>query len=193
MRHRIALAVAWFLIAIAAPVAAQEPPQGAPAPIVATDTVLVVDFDLIVRQSMAAEDIENQLHDTRTTAQQEFDEVSQELVKAQTDLTNEQSTLPKDQLDEKKRDFERRYTEFQQAVQARLTALNQAEASAMRQVREGLRDIIAEIAQERKAQLVLNRSSDTVVLVDQRLDITQEAQTRLDARLPKVAVIIPKP
>jgi outer membrane protein len=191
MRHRIALAVAWFLIA--APLAAQEPPKGAPAPVVVTETVLVVDFDLIVRQSMAAEDIENQLHDTRSEAQQEFDDFSQELVKAQTDLTNEQATLPKDQLDQKKRDFERRYTDFQQAVQARFTALNQAEASAMRQVRETLRDIIAEIAQERKAQLVVNRSSDTVVLVDQRLDVTQEAQTRLDARLPKVAVIIPKP
>ena len=191
MRHRIALAVAWFLIA--APLAAQEPPKGAPAPVVATETVLVVDFDLIVRQSMAAEDIENQLHDTRSEAQQEFDDFAQELVKAQTDLTSEQATLPKDQLDQKKRDFERRYTDFQQAVQARFTALNQAEANAMRQVRETLRDIIAEIAQERKAQLVVNRSSDTVVLVDQRLDVTQEAQTRLDARLPKVAVIIPKP
>jgi outer membrane protein len=188
MWHRIALAVVCLLMA--APVAAQEQPKGDAAPV--PQTVLVVDFDQVIRQSLAAEDIENQLHDTRAAAQQEYEKISQDLVNEQTELTNEQGTLPKDQLDARKREFERRYAEFQQAVQARYAALNMADASARRQVRDTLRDIITEIARERHAQLVMNRSADTVVLVDQRLDITQEAQTRLDARLPKVAVIIPK-
>lgn len=187
MWRRFALAIALLLTAGA--IAAQEPLPGV-APL---NAILVVDFNQIVRDSAAARDVDDQLRVARTAAQKEFDAISQDLLETQADLTSERTTLSQEQFDEKFRDFQRRYTDAQNAADARAVAIGQAEDRAMRQIRSSLRDVVAAIAGERKAQVVLNRSPDTIVLVDQRLDITQDAQTRLDARLPKVAVAIPTP
>ena len=50
--------------------------------------------------------------------------------------------------------------------------------------------IISEVAQDRKATLVL--PPQVVVFVDPSLDITATVMERLNAKLPQVAVKIPK-
>lgn len=189
MWRRLVLAAVWILAA--GPAVAQEAkPDAGAAP---GNAILVVDFNQIVQESAAARDVDGQLQVARQAAQKEFDGISQDLMKAQEELTSDRATLTPEQYDQKFLDFQRRYVDAQNAAEARKAALTQAEDRAMRQIRGTLRDVVTEIAGERKAQMVLNRIPDTIVIVDQRLDITQDAQARLDARLPKVAVVIPQP
>ena len=54
----------------------------------------------------------------------------------------------------------------------------------MKQVQAALVDISREIAEERKSDLVIEKSA--VVLVRPELEITQEALKRLNQRLPEV-------
>ena len=60
----------------------------------------------------------------------------------------------------------------------------------MNTIRTSLLQVVDEIAAERKATLVLSKNQ--VVLSAKEYDITDEAMKRLNAKLPTVAVEIPK-
>jgi Skp family chaperone for outer membrane proteins len=62
--------------------------------------------------------------------------------------------------------------------------------NGMGTVRDTLLKIITDIATERGATLVLSKSQ--VLLAANEYDVTAEALKRLDAKLPSVAVQVPK-
>ncbi len=60
----------------------------------------------------------------------------------------------------------------------------------MKQVQAALVDISREIAEERRSDLVIEKSA--VVLVRPELEITREALERLNQRLPEIAPAAPQ-
>ena len=62
--------------------------------------------------------------------------------------------------------------------------------TSMNTIRTNLLQVIDEIAAERKATLVLSKNQ--VVLAAKEYEITDDAMKRLNAKLPTVAVELPK-
>ena len=62
--------------------------------------------------------------------------------------------------------------------------------TSMYTIRTTLLQVIDEIAAERKATLVLSKSQ--VLLAAKEYDITEESMKRLNAKLPTLAVELPK-
>ncbi|HET8729153.1 MAG TPA: OmpH family outer membrane protein [Alphaproteobacteria bacterium] len=151
--------------------------------------IVVVDFQGIVRESAAAKSIQTQIDDLRASYQEEFVDIEEELRTAETELAKARNTLSDEDFLQRRRQFEGRVTEAQRTAQVRRAALDQAFEAAMDEVRSTLLEVIAEIAREEDANLVLSRSQ--VVLADRELDFTAEAQNRLNERLPEVAVQVP--
>ena len=60
----------------------------------------------------------------------------------------------------------------------------------MGKVRAVFRDVTADIAKERKIQMVFNRNA--LILVPAQMNITKDVLSRMDKKLPKVAVVLPK-
>ncbi len=148
--------------------------------------VLVVDFGRVMRESAAAQSIAAQIATVRAAAQEEFGAIEDELVRIQAELTSQRSTLPIEQFEEKRRDFERRFSEAQRAAEARRAAIDAAETGAVARVRAALIEVVAQIAEDRGADIVVDRGD--VIVVSPDFDVSQLALERLDAALPDVEV-----
>lgn len=152
-------------------------------------TVAIVDFQRVVRESIAAEGIQEQIDVYRQSYQDEFGQIEERLRAIEDELAEARATLPADEFAQRRRDFEEQITEAQQRAQVSRAALDQALEKAMDEVRSTLVDIIAQIARERDANLVLSQSQ--IILADRELDVTETALERLNEQLPEVEVIIP--
>lgn len=183
--------VALALTGVSVPVRAQQNgdgESGRPAEARLTD-VLVIDFQAVVRESMAAASVQDQVAGLREAYQAEFGQIEEDLRAIEQELTEARDELPEAEFLERRRQFERRITEAQRRAQERRAVLDRALDDAMGQVRSALIDVVAEIAGDRGARIVLNKAQ--TVLSDRSLDITGQALTRLNERLPTVEVALP--
>ncbi len=175
-----ALALAWLLGALSVAAVAQDRPL----------VIVVVDFQRIVRESAAAATVREQIDELRTAYQGEFASIEEQLRTAEAELTNLRPVLPDEEFLRRRREFERQVTEAQRQAQYRRAELDGALDNAMDRIRSALLDVIAAIAERRRANVVLNRPN--IVMVDQELDFTNEALAELNAVLPHVDVVVPE-
>jgi Skp family chaperone for outer membrane proteins len=161
----------------------------APAHAAEPSVAIVVDFQSVVRNSDAAQDVQQQIDVLRRSYQQEFGALEEELRALEAELTEETNAMAPDEFVERRRMFERRVTDAQREAQARRAELDQALDQAMDRIRNQLVEVVAEIAEEQGANMVLNRSQ--VVLFDQSLEFSEEALARLNEALPAVEVEAP--
>ena len=161
------------------------------SPALAADAavVIVVDFQSVVRNSAAARSVQDQIDGMRRSYQTEFGAIEDELRALEAELTENQVDMPAEEFVQRRREFERRVTDAQREAQVRRAALDQALDRAMDQIRSQLVEVVAEIADEQQANVVLNRSQ--IVLFDQSLEFSEEALARLDEVLPSVEVNAP--
>ena len=87
-------------------------------------------------------------------------------------LQRQQGSLTPEQLNAKGRDFQGKVNELDRDVQAKRQALERSNADALQKIQEVMVKIITDIAHDRKANLVFQRSE--LVLFDQGFDVTDE-------------------
>jgi len=165
-----------------APAVAQQP---ATAPI-----IIVVDVQGVVRESMAAKSIRTQMQSHRQTFTKEITDQEKSLRSAEQELQRQRTILSADAFGKKRKEFEDRVGSVQRSAQARKRQLDEAFNDAMEQVQKALVEVVTKLAEERNATLVIPKTM--VVLVDKRLDVSEEALKRLDARIQNVAVSLAK-
>jgi len=159
--------------------------QQLPAPVIVS-----VDVQQILRDSLVAKDVQAQMSQRTERYTKEVTDQENELQKTQEELEKERSTLVPDAFNTKMRDFQRRYDALDNRVQATRQALQQSYNDAMTKVENTALQIIADIAAERKANLVLAKAA--VLFEAPELDITQEVIKRLDVKLPQVQLAAPQ-
>ena len=71
-------------------------------------------------------------------------------------------------------------------MQAKRQALERSNAEALEKIQGAMLKIITELAKDRKANLVFQRSE--LVLFDQAFDVTDEVLLKLDEQLPTLTV-----
>ena len=185
LRHAaVAMAVVLAIgCAGAAPALAQTPAPAASSPIA------VVDVQGALRSSDAAKEIQSKINERRQAYQRQVSEEEKALRAAEQDLQQQRSVLAPEVYQQRLRAFRDRVTDVQKSVQSRRRALDQAFTNAMNKVRDVLVSVIAEIADERGAQVVLFK--DHIVIAEKSLDFSDEALRRLNKRLPSVSVELP--
>ena len=175
-----ALALSFLVCALPAPATSQERPL----------VIVIVDFQRIVRESVAAATVREQIDQLRTAYQGEFARIEEQLRAAEAELTDQRPVLPDEEFLRRRREFELQVTEAQRQAQYRRAELDRALDDAMNRIRSSLLDVIASIAERQRANVVLDRAN--VVMLDQELDFTDEALAELDAVLPHVDVAVPE-
>lgn len=164
-------------------------PQAARAELKAP-TIAVVDVQKILQESTAAQGVQKAIESQRETYQKEISSLEEKLRTAEGELRKQQTILSADAFAGKRRDFEKQVADVQRTVQTRKRALDTALTDSMNQVQKTMVDLISEVAKEQGANVVLARHQ--VVLVETNLDVTDVVLDRLNKKLPKVAVTIPK-
>jgi outer membrane protein len=170
---------------------APTPPAPAPAPAVppATTpnlTVMVVDVQALLQNSKAAKMVRGQIEQKRNEYTKEISH-QEETLRAERDaLQRQQATLSPDALNQTGRDFQQKVNDLERNVQGKRQALEKSNGEALSKIQEEMLKIIADIAKQRKSNLVFQRAD--LVLFDQAFDITDEVLQKLDEQMPALTV-----
>ena len=186
----VILATAVPLHAWAQQAAAPTANNGTGTPQVAAPVIITVDVQQILRDSLVAKDVQAQMDQRTDRYTKEVSSQENDLQKTQDELEQERTKLEPDAFNTRMREFQQRYDTLDNRVQATRQGLQQSYNDAMTKVENTALQIIADIAAERKANLVVAKAA--VLFEAQELDITQEVIKRLDAKLPKVDLAPPQ-
>lgn len=165
--------------ALAADVVAKQPTLMAPV-------VAVVDIEKIIRECTASKGIRDQLSTKRDSYQKEITAGEKGLRDEWKKIVDQKGKLPEAQLAEKQKAFEAKAKDFQKNVQAHAKTLDQALNGAVNEVKKAAGQIVAEAAAAKGANVVLDKSQ--VVVVEAKLDLTNEVMETLNKKLPSVQV-----
>jgi outer membrane protein len=178
---------------------AQPPAGGQPAPpapaepaaIPSTLQVMVVDVQSLLQNSKAAKMVRDQIEAKRAEYAKEISHQEETLRQERDNLQKQQATLTADQMNVKGREFQAKVNELDRDVQAKRQALERSNADALQKIQEVMVKIITDIAKDRKANLVFQRSE--LVLFDQGFDVTDEVLQKLDEQMPTMNVTFVAP
>jgi outer membrane protein len=172
---------------------AQQPPAAPPAtpatPAAAPPgnlSVIVVDVQALLQNSKAAKMVRQQIEAKRADYAKEISHQEETLRQERDTLQKQQASLSAEQLNAKGRDFQAKVNELDRDVQAKRQALERSNSDALQKIQEVMVKIITDIAKDRKANLVFQRSE--LVLFDQGFDVTDEVLQKLDEQLPTMTV-----
>ena len=112
-----------------------------------------------------------------------------ELQQMRDQLERERNTLSSDAFSAKTREYQQRFDALDRTVQGQRQALQKSYNEAMTKIENTALQIIAQVASEHKANMVLTRAA--VLFAANNLDITAEVTKRLDAQLPSMQVKLP--
>ena len=165
--------------------AQQTPPAPAPAgqpPL----TIMVVDVQALLQNSKSAKMVRQQIEQKRAEYAKEISHQEETLRQERDSLQRQQSSLSADALNQKGREFQQKVNDLDRSVQGKRQALERSNADALEKIQEVMLKIITDIAKDRKANLVFQRSE--LVLFDQNFDVTDEVLQKLDEQLPTLTV-----
>jgi outer membrane protein len=163
-----------------------EPSPPAPLPTPQNLTVMVVDVQALLQNSKAAKMVRSQIEQKRGEYTKEISH-QEELLRAERDaLQRQQASLSAEALNQKGREFQQKVNELERNVQGKRQALEKSNGDALQKIQEEMLKIIADIAKQRKANLVFQRSD--LVLFDQAFDVTDEVMQKLDEQMPTLTV-----
>src|SRR5579864_2267922 len=200
MRARAAVLAGLFVLCCGAGARAQTPPApadqpappaAAPAAIPQTLSIMVVDVQALLQNSKAAKMVRQQIEAKRAEYAKDISHKEEALRQERDALQRQQSTLSADQLAAKGRDFQAKVNDLDRDVQAKRQALEQSNAGALQKIQEVMLKIITDIAKDRKANLVFQRSE--LVLFDQGFDVTDQVLQKLDEQMPTLDVTFVAP
>jgi outer membrane protein len=170
------------------PAAPGTPPAttGTPAAPPASLAIMVVDVQALLQNSKAAKMVRDQIEAKRADYAKEISHQEEVLRQERDTLQKQQGSLSPEQLNAKGREFQAKVNELDRDVQAKRQALERSNADALQKIQEVMVKIITDIAKDRKANLVFQRSE--LVLFDQGFDVTDQVLTKLDEQLPTLQV-----
>src|SRR5215472_12501309 len=168
--------------------APQPPPQAPPAPLPAGQnlTVMVVDVQALLQNSKAAKMVRSQIEQKRGEYTKEISHQEESLRAERDALQRQQASLSAESLNQKGRDFQQKVNDLERNVQGKRQALEKSNGDALQKIQEEMLKIIADIAKQRKANLVFQRTD--LVLFDQAFDVTDEVLQKLDEQMPTLTV-----
>ena len=148
--------------------------------------IAVVNYQLIQKKSTAMVDIQTQIETRRKLYQEEISQQEKGLRADDQDLVRQRTVLSAEAFALKRREFEAKVAQVQRQVQDRKRELDRAFEYGMNQVQLVINEIIVELSQEKKFNLVLSRQQ--IIFVDSTLNISEEIIQILNERLPLVQV-----
>jgi Skp family chaperone for outer membrane proteins len=173
-------------LAAAAPCAQAQPAQALPTP-----TVVVVDMTQIMRESKAAKDIQAQIEKEMNGYSREVANQENALKSLRDELERQRTVLAPDVFNMKSQEYQQRYAALDRDVQQRRQEMQQSYSEAMTKVETAALHIVADVAKERKANMVVAKAA--LLYMDDAYDVTPEVTQRLDQKFPAMAVNLRKP
>lgn len=170
------------------------PAQAVPAPTprrtLPYAQVAVVDVQRILQEAAVMRSIQKQLDAQKDQFQREVAAQQEKLRLAEQDLAEMRRSVAVEEFDRKRSEFESQVNAMGRALQERTRRLDVAFNQARNNAINTLDQVIAEVAKETGATLVISRQF-IVYQSGTAADITDEVMQRMNARLPEISVNLP--
>jgi Outer membrane protein len=187
MGARLAWAALAVLLSVSA-VAAAEAEAPGKLPVA---SVMVVDVQAALSQSLAAKDIRTQRDRYLQDFQNELESGRKSLKDSEAELVQQKSSMAPEAWQQKARAFEQQVFEFNQRFQRGNQAVEKSFRTAMGALSDALTQVTEEMASEVGANLVLPKSQ--IFLHDPRMEMTRQVIERLNRKYPSGAFPTPVP
>lgn len=188
MNARMRACLGWAVLAVqlafAVPVHAESASAKLP-----TASVMVVDVQAALQQSLAAKALRSQRDQYLQMFQAELEKNRAALKETETDLVKQKSAMAPEAWQQKARTFEQQVYEFNQRFQRNNQAVDKSFRSGMGELSDALAQVTEELAGELGANLVLPKSQ--IFLHDPRMEVTQPVIERLNKKYPSVSFPAP--
>lgn len=146
--------------------------------------IAILDMAKVIETSVAGKSVSDQLKKKREALQAEAKEFEKSLREKEEILIKQKKELEAKDFEAKKVAFEKEVMETRQTVLTKNSQIEKMKISALKILQEKVAKATADVADEKKIQVVLSR--DAVVIAQQGLDITAEVLKRLDAEVKSV-------
>ncbi len=179
----VALATSGFI----SPAYAQDEsttPAAEPSGVIPAPKIAMVDYQKILRESLAAQSLREQLDEVRRQERDKIAKLEDTLRDSRKEIDRQRTVLSPEAYEKKVLEWERTSGEHVRAVEKRKRALDIAFERSLGKIQGGLVKVIRAISDEKKINLVFTRSQ--VLLVDPDMNITDDAMARLNKDLTSV-------
>ena len=146
--------------------------------------VCVYHHDRLLAQSTAGQSLVTGLQRPQQEVQAELAPYEQFIQTESQALQQGQATIPQDQFQQRGRDLEARYREFETLRQTRTGELRYTLAYQQQQIGQAVDPILGALYTERGCGILL--SADGVLRANPQMDLTETAIQRLNAALPSL-------
>ena len=165
--------------------------QTAPAagPSLTAPTIALVDMQRVIVKSAAGRSIQAQLDTERRKIRDQLAKLEEELKSGDNELRRQRSVMSQEAFNEAAQSLQRKQADAQRVQQDRQEAFTKGQNDALNVVIDNMRDIVQQIAAERKVGLVLSKQV-VISMTDKNMDITDDVIQRLNTKLPSVTVTV---
>jgi Skp family chaperone for outer membrane proteins len=167
---------------LAAPAAAADLPPA---------RIAVLDYQAVLRDSLAAQQVRRQVDKYREDYQEEMSREEEQLRGEEQELKRLRGAIPAATFDTRRRNFERRVQEAQRRAQEQARSLDQVFNQAMSEVRRQMAPIVADLTKELGFNLVVDKSQ--ILFAARAIVISEEVAAALNEKLPSLEVARPGP
>ena len=174
---------------LSAPASAQNDSKGQPLQIDPTKLypiIGVVDVQEVLRDSVAAKGVREAAEAKGKRLEAELNKQREDVKAREQQLRQQQTILAPDAFDKKRQELERYVNELRRTHEVQRAQMNQVFNTAMDQLREEIRKAVVQVMERRGIAMTLPRS--TVLVFDERMNITKEVTDSVNKLTPKIAV-----
>jgi outer membrane protein len=173
--------LALAMAAASLPAAAQPAP---PPPV-----IVVVDMTQIMRDAKAAKAVQGQVEAAMNAYSKVVSQRENDLKNLRDELERQRTALASDVFNVRSQDYQQRYAALDHDVQTKRQAMQANYSEAMTKIENVALQIIADVAKERKANLVIAKAA--LLYMSESIDVTADVTQRLDAKVPTMVVNLP--
>ena len=153
------------------------------------DRFAIINIQKVLRLTLATKAIKPQLNKIRGQMQKKVQDREKALKAENLSLQEQRAILSPEAFRQRRLDFQAKVAALESDVRSFRKRLDAAGRAAMGQVKKSFSSVAADLAAERKFQLILPRAA--AIYVDPAFDITDEVLRRLNKKLPTVKVVLP--
>jgi len=151
--------------------------------------IAFIDYQKVLREAVAAQEIRKQIQVFRTEFQSELAQSEQSLRGEEQELKRQRPLLSAEVFEAKRRAFEDNVARAQRSVQDRNRILDRSYSQAMNQISVIVRKIVADMSEEMGFNYVVERSQ--IMFAKRDFNITKQVLEQLNVKLPTIEV--PRP
>ncbi|HNS44974.1 MAG TPA: OmpH family outer membrane protein [Alphaproteobacteria bacterium] len=187
MSHSISLRVCLLtaVVAVVLAPAFAKAEGAAAASSTGPKNIAVLDLELVVQKSDAGQSIQKALNGKEDALKKDAEAFKKSLrEKEQKLLKDRKGGVDEKTFEAEKKAFEEEIKKSQKSMMEKSAALEKTRMQALRDINEQIAKVTADIADERKLQMVVDRKF--VVIAEKDLDITEEVLNRLNKAVKSI-------